>query len=82
MLGVTIVSTFVIVIPTSNDWITRILACCFEVSTTIASNTIGGVMLTWDLSSFSLQLPIGIHCGVVCGCEYPSGSLILVKIDA
>ncbi len=46
-----------------------------------ASDTIGGAMLTWDWQCSSLRLPIGIHYGAVCGCEYPSDYLFLVCID-
>jgi hypothetical protein len=46
-----------------------------------ASNTIGETMLIRNRRCSSLWLPIGIHYGVICGCEYPSSSLLLVWID-
>ncbi len=44
-------------------------------------NTIGGSILTQDWWCSILRLPIGIHYGVVCGCEYPSSTLFMVWID-
>jgi hypothetical protein len=70
-----------VVIPTSSDWITPTPTCCFRVSKTTASNTIGGVVLTRDQRCSNLWLPISIHCGVVCGCEYLFGFLLLVRIN-
>jgi hypothetical protein len=81
MLGVVTDSTIVIIIPASNDWVIRILTCCFWISTIVVFDTSGGVMLTRDQWSSSLRLTISIHCGTICGCEYPFGSLLLVKID-
>jgi len=80
MLGVTTVSTPVVVIFASSDWITPIPTCYFRVSTIAAFDTIGGVMLTWDQQCSNLLLSIGIHCGAICGCEYPFGSLFVVWI--
>jgi hypothetical protein len=45
MLGTTTISIPMVVIPTSSDWVTTILACYFQVSTTIAFDMIGEVML-------------------------------------
>jgi len=81
MLGSTIVSSLMVVIPALNDWVSFIPTCCFRVSTIIASNTIGEIVLTWNWHCSSLWLPIGILCGAICGCEYPSGYLLLVWID-
>jgi predicted membrane protein len=46
MLSATIVSTPMVVMLASNDKIIHILVCCFWVSTTVASDIIGGVVLT------------------------------------
>jgi len=81
MLGTTIVSTLVVVIRASSDWVTLIPVCYFRVSIIVVSNTTGGVVLTQDQWCSNLRLPIGIHYGVVCGCEYSSGSLLMVWID-
>ncbi len=45
------------------------------------SDTIGGTVLIRDRQCSIMRLPIGIHYDVVCGCEYPSGSLLLVWIN-
>jgi len=81
LLGTTIVSTPMVIIPTSSDWVTPIPTCCFQVSTTTTSNTIGEVVLMQDQWCYNLRLPINIHYGVVCGCEYPSSFLLMVGID-
>jgi hypothetical protein len=46
MLGVTIVSTHVVVIRASSDWVTTTLVGCIQVSTTVTSDTIGEAMFT------------------------------------
>jgi hypothetical protein len=45
MVCATIVSTLVVVIPTSNDWVTTIPIGCLQVSTIVASDMIGEVVL-------------------------------------
>jgi uncharacterized protein YaiE (UPF0345 family) len=45
MVGVTIISTHVVVIPTSSDWVTITPTSCFQVSTTVAFDMIGETML-------------------------------------
>ncbi len=45
MVDATNISTHVVVVPTSNDWIMSILAGCFQVSTIVASNMINEVVL-------------------------------------
>ncbi len=81
MLGATSVSTPMVVILALNDWITPTPTYYFWVSIIVASDTIGGAMLTRDRWCSILRLPIGIHCDAICGCECPFGSLLLVKID-
>ncbi len=78
MLGATIVSTLVVVIPTSNDWITFTPTCFLQVSTIATSNTISGVVLIQDRRSSSLLLPIGILYGAQCGCKCTFGFLLLI----
>jgi hypothetical protein len=78
MLGITTVSTPMVVIPTSSDWVTPALACCFWVSTNDVFYIIRGAMLTWDWQCSSLWLPIGIHYGAIRGCENPYGFLFFV----
>ncbi len=80
MLGATIVSTLVVVILVSSDWITLIPTCCFQVSTIAASDIIGGIVLIQNWWCSNLWLPIGILCGVECGCKYTFGFLLLVWI--
>jgi len=46
MLGTTTVFTLVVVILASSDWITPTPTCCFWVLTIVASDAIGGVVLT------------------------------------
>ncbi len=81
MLGITTISTLVVVIPTSNDWITLNVTSCFQVSTTAISNTISEIVLIRGQRCSILWLPIGIFCGAECGCEYTCGSLLLTRID-
>ncbi len=81
MLGTKIVSIPMVVILASSNWIILTLACCLWVLTTITFDIIGGVVLTQDQCCSNLWLPIGILCGAKCGCEYPSGPLLLVWID-
>jgi len=45
MVCATIVSILVVVIPTSNDWVTTIPIGCLRVSTFVASDMIGEVVL-------------------------------------
>jgi len=78
MWGATTISTLVVVILVSSDWITLIPTCCFEVSTIVASDIIGGIVLIWNWWCFNLWLPIGILYGVECGCKYTFGFLLLV----
>jgi hypothetical protein len=70
----------VLVIRTSSDWITPTPTCCFRVSTIATFDIIGEVLLTWDWRCSNLWLPIGIHCGAICGCEYCSIFLFMVWI--
>jgi hypothetical protein len=81
MLGATTVSIPVVIIPTSSDWTTPTLMCCYWVLTTAVFDTIGGVVLAQNWQCSNLRLPIGIHDVVVCACEYPFGSLLLIWID-
>jgi hypothetical protein len=46
MVGTTNVSTLVVVIPTSNDWVMSIPRGCLWASTIVTSDTIGEVVLT------------------------------------
>jgi hypothetical protein len=77
-MGVTTISTHVVVIPTSSDLVTTIPVGCLWVSTIIAVDTIGEVVLIRGQQCSNLWLPIGILCGVECGCKYISSSLFLV----
>jgi hypothetical protein len=81
MLDSTHVCFLVVIILALSDWVTHTLACYFHVSTITISDTIDEAMLTWNRPCSSLQLPIGILCGAVCGCEYLSNSLLLVWIN-
>ncbi len=81
MLGPITVSIHVVFILALSDCVTPIPACCFRVSITVAFDIIGGTMLFRYWRCSSQWLPIGILYGAICGCEYPSGSLLLVWID-
>ncbi len=78
VLGSTIVSIHLVVMIALNDWITSVPIGCLRVSATIASNTFGEVMLTLIRRCSNLWLSIGILYGAKCGCEYISGSLLLI----
>jgi hypothetical protein len=62
-------------IITLSGWITSIPEGCFWISTIVASYTFGEVELIQVWWFPILCLPIGILCGVKCGCEYTSGTL-------
>jgi hypothetical protein len=47
MVSTTIVSTLVVIIPTSSDWITTIPLGYLRVSTIVTFDMTGEVMLTW-----------------------------------
>ncbi len=81
VVGIITVSTPMVVIPPLNDWVITTIVSCLQVSIIAIFDTIGGVVLTRGWWRSILWLPIGIFCGVECGCEYTFGSLLLVWID-
>jgi hypothetical protein len=70
-----------VVILALGDFVTLTPTCCLWVSIIVTSDIIGGTMLIWYWRCYSMWLPISILCGAICGCEYPSSSLLLVWID-
>ncbi len=81
MLGATDVSTPMVIMITLGDLVTSILTGCFRISTTIVFNTLGEAELTQVWQCPIMWLPIGIFCGVECGCKYTFGFLLLNWID-
>ncbi len=71
MVGTLTISTLMVVIP----------VFCVRVSTTVASDTINEAIFIRGQQCSILWLPIGILYGAKCGCKYPFGSLLLVRID-
>jgi hypothetical protein len=80
MLGATTVWTAIVIFVVS-DWGTIIPTSCLQVSTIVAFDMIGEVVFTWGWWCSILWLPIGILCGVECGCKYTSISLLVVWIN-
>jgi len=79
--GATIVSIPMVVMITLNDWITYVPASYLRISITVAFETFGEVELIRVWRCSILWLPIGVICGVECGCEYTFGALLLNWMD-
>jgi len=71
----------VVVIPALSDGVITIPIGCLWVSTTVVFDTIGEILLIGRWQCSIQWLPIGMLCGAKCGCEYTSGSLLLVWMD-
>ncbi len=81
VLGATMASTLVVGMTTLNDWVTFIVARYLWISVTTIFDTLNEAELIWVWWCHMLWLPIGILCGVECGCKYTFGILLLNWMD-